>query len=263
MLHKRLSLIVIVLALISCTPNAEITINGKVRDVLLSANVINLQEPVNGVTIIALEENCELVGLDHKNIALQEIQPGMQITISGRKGESDSLLADQVVVISVEELTTFTQPEELKGLDVGLTAQLEVPEHLPIGEDVRIIFTLTNTSDTPLYILKWYTPLEGIVGEIFQVTYEGKPIPYKGILAYRDSPLPEDYFLLHPNESIKAFMHFGPSYDFTKPGRYEIKFLSPRISHIAYTEEEFAKSVDDLSPVQILSNTVTLEAGNE
>jgi len=158
---------------------------------------------------------------------------------------------------------TPTQPEGKDGLDVGLVAQLEVAEYLSVGEEVRIIFTLTNTSDTPLYILKWYTPLEGIAGEIFQVTRDGQKVPYKGILAYRDAPSPEDYFLLHPDESVEAYGHFGPSYDFSIPGKYEIKFLSPRISHIAYKEEEFAGSLDELGPVQIPSNTVTLEIGDQ
>ena len=263
MVYKKLSLVVIVFVLISCTPNAELTITGKVRDVSLSANVINLQEPVNGFTTIALEERCELLGFDKRNITLREIQPGMQIAVSGQQGESGSLLATQVVVIPLEEPTTSTQPKELDSLDVGLTAQLEVPEYLPSGEEVEITFTLTNTSDTPLYVLKWYTPLEGIAGEIFRVTRDGQTIPYEGILAYRDSPLPEDYILLNPNQSIKASMHFEPSYDFSKPGNYEIKFLSPRISHVACAEEEFAKSMDDLGPVQISSNTVTLEIGDE
>ena len=187
-------------------------------------------------------------------LTLLSCTPNAELKITGEKPASTS---------SEIQNSIPTQQEKLDSLDVGLTAQLEVPEYLPVGEEVEIIFTLTNTSDSPMYVLTWYTPLEGIAGDIFQVTHNGKTIPYEGILAYRDSPLPENYILLNPNQSIKAFMHFGPSYNFSKPGNYEIKFLSPRISHIAFTEEEFAKSVDDLGPVRISSNTVTLEIGGE
>ena len=35
---------------------------------------------------------------------------------------------------------------------------------------IAINFTLQNTSNEKLWILTWYTPLEGLKGKIFQVT---------------------------------------------------------------------------------------------
>jgi hypothetical protein len=49
------------------------------------------------------------------------------------------------------------------------------------------------------------------------------------------------------------------AYDFSKAGEYTIEFLSPSISHVARTEAEMAKTVDDLGPVQIRSNRVTVK----
>jgi hypothetical protein len=145
----------------------------------------------------------------------------------------------------------------------GLTAYLELPEHLQMGGEINLKFTLTNTSDTPLYLLEWYTPLEGIAGEIFQVSLDGQAIPYEGILAYRGDPTPDSYILLNPGESTSAVVDLGTSFDFSKAGVFTIKFISPRISHIAFTVEEMATSVDELGPIQILSNPVTLEIGEK
>lgn len=140
----------------------------------------------------------------------------------------------------------------------GLTAHLEIHESLKIGEKVNLKFTLKNTSETPMYILKWYTPLEGFAGWIFRVTRNGQEIPYEGIAASRGAPLPDEYVYLEPGGSTSAIIDMASVYDFSKAGTYRIAFISPHISQIAYTEDEMAKSVDDLIPVEMPSNTVTL-----
>jgi len=139
-----------------------------------------------------------------------------------------------------------------------LEAVLEVPATLPSGEEVTLRFTLINRTDTKLYVLKWYTPLEGIAGEIFLVARDGQVIPYQGILATRTAPSPEAYVLLEPGESVSAEVDLATAYDFSKAGEYAITFLSPSISHVARTEAEMARSLDDLGPVQIPSNRVTV-----
>ena len=144
------------------------------------------------------------------------------------------------------------------GHDV-LVASLELADILPANEPVTLKFTLQNHSDEALYFLKWYTPLEGISGKIFRIERDGQLIPYEGILAMRAAPSPEAYIHLEPGESVSAEVDLSKAYDFSQPGKYTIAFLSPNISHIAYSETEMAKSVDDLYPVYISSNEVSLE----
>jgi hypothetical protein len=145
--------------------------------------------------------------------------------------------------------------------EIELSATLEMPSHLPDGEAVVLRFTLTNNSDVDLYVLKWYTPLEGIGGEIFNVERDGQVIPYGGILAMRGDPTPEGYLLLEAGQSASAEVDLATAFDFSQPGAYTIEFLSPRISHVARSEAEVARSVDDLGPVVIPSNTVTVKIG--
>jgi hypothetical protein len=142
---------------------------------------------------------------------------------------------------------------------VGLSATLEAPSSLPNGEAVRLTFTLTNHSPERLYVLDWYTPLEGIFGEIFRVAREGQAIPYEGPLVMRGDPLPEQYVLLEPGASASAEVDLAIAYDFSQAGEYTIEFVSPRISHVAKTEGKFATSVDDLGPVEIPCNTLSLK----
>ncbi len=142
-----------------------------------------------------------------------------------------------------------------------LSASLELPAGLPDGDTVMLQFTLTNNSDADLYVLKWYTPLEEIGGEIFSVERDGQVIPYAGILAMRGDPTPEGYVLLEAGQSASAEVDLATSFDFSQPGEYTIEFLSPRISHVARSEAEMAGSVDDLVPVAIPSNTITVKIG--
>jgi hypothetical protein len=140
-----------------------------------------------------------------------------------------------------------------------LVASLELPDTLLVNEPVTLKFTLQNLSDEALYFLKWYTPLEGISGEIFRVKRDGQLVPYEGILAMRADPLPESYIHLDPGESVSAEVDLSQAYDFSKSGVYTVAFLSPNISHIASSEAEMAKSVDNLYPVSVSSNEVSVE----
>jgi len=84
-------------------------------------------------------------------------------------------------------------------------------------------------------------------------------VPYQGILASRAFPTSDSYVFINPGESVSAVVDLGTSFDFSEAGTYQIGFISPRISHIAGSENEMAKTDDDLGPVQILSSPVTLE----
>jgi hypothetical protein len=142
--------------------------------------------------------------------------------------------------------------------DPELTATLEIPTSLPSGEIVRLRFTLTNNSDVDLYILKWFTPLEGLGGEIFSVERDSQPVPYEGPLAARGDPTPDAYVLLEAGASVPAMVDLAAAYDFSEPGEYTIAFISHRISHVVRTEGEMATSVDDLGPVTMPSNQVSV-----
>ncbi len=76
-----------------------ITIMGTVMDVSLSARIIMLQEPVEGFSVVALTEESELVSTDGDEITLRDIRPGMTIQTSGQPGESNALLASQVLLL--------------------------------------------------------------------------------------------------------------------------------------------------------------------
>ena len=143
----------------------------------------------------------------------------------------------------------------------GLEAYLKIQNSIQQGsrEPLTVYFLLENHAQQGLYLLKWYTPLEGIAGDIFEVTRDGQPIPYLGLLASRANPTPESYIFLKPGDGVTAEVNIAEAYDFSQIGTYSIQFRSPRISHIAESEAELATTLDELGPVNISSIEVTLE----
>jgi peptidyl-Lys metalloendopeptidase len=142
--------------------------------------------------------------------------------------------------------------------DSGLEATLEIREEIARGQAVRVQFKLANRTDEELLVLDWYTPLEGLAGDIFRVERDGKPIPYQGILAKRGIPQSDEYVTLKAGESASAEVDLATGYDFSVPGEYTIEYLSPSISQVVSQEAAMAKHQRHLEPVRIPSNAVTV-----
>jgi hypothetical protein len=155
-------------------------------------------------------------------------------------------------------------PEEVITGCMGLN-ELEVllssPQSLSwgSGEPVKVHFALINLTSEKLYVLDWFTPFEGIVGDIFRVTYNGQPIPYQGIHAMRENPSPESYIVLEPAGTEIVEVNLSEVYDFSRPGIYSIAYKSPPASDMALSEDAFVKTLDELGPVYIPSNEITVE----
>jgi peptidyl-Lys metalloendopeptidase len=129
---------------------------------------------------------------------------------------------------------------------------------LSTGEVVEASFTLTNSSSEGVHVLNWFTPLEGMAGDIFEVERDGAPVPYRGKLVKRAAPTADDYVWLEAGGSVSAQIDLAEGYDFSQAGQYTVQFRSPRISHIAATTAEQAYSMDQLGPIDIPSEPISL-----
>ncbi|MGC9468748.1 MAG: hypothetical protein ACP5HS_09160 [Anaerolineae bacterium] len=156
------------------------------------------------------------------------------------------------------DLPETTAPSTPTGAGAKLSAELAVPSTSLDGDSVPLTFTLTNNADTSVFVLTWFTPLEGILNDIFRVTRDGARIDYEGPLVMRGDPRPEDYVPLAAGESVSVEVDLAEVYDFSVPGTYTIEFVSPVFTHVAQCEEEMAQTVDDLGKVPIPSNPVTV-----
>jgi hypothetical protein len=175
-------------------------------------------------------------------------------------------LSEEIIAEAGTILESFRRPGLATGAGTsaetsGLEAYLKVqsPIQQGGGEPISVNFRLENHTQEGLYLLKWYTPLEGIGGDIFEVTRDGQPIAYMGPMASRSAPTPESYIFVEPEKGVTTEVNIAEAYDFSQLGTYSIQFRSPRISHLARSEAEMATSLGELGPVNIPSNVVTLE----
>lgn len=158
----------------------------------------------------------------------------------------------------------FLTQEEPAGSDpfvssgADLQAFLSAPDQVSLCDPIPMEFTVTNQSDRTLYLLKWYTPLEGIAGKIFRATRDGQELDYLGIMAMRGDPTQDQYVTLEPSESASAEFDISDYFDFSQPGTYRVDYQSPWISYVSGDPANLALSVDDLGPVNIPSEPATI-----
>lgn len=185
-------------------------------------------------------------------------QEPTMVAVSGPKSTEPTVAP---TTTTQERETPAQRPADSKLSASGLRARLEIPSSLTLGQPVKVQFSLINESGSDLYILNWFTPLEGLGGDIFRVTRDGQRVRYQGPLASRSDPTPEAYTLLEAGEVAVAEVDLSLAYDFSISGEYTIEFLPPKLSHIAYSETDMARSMDELRPVEIRSNQVVVTIG--
>ncbi len=117
-----------------------------------------------------------------------------------------------------------------------------------MGEEVIIEVTLSNNHPVDYFILKRFTPLEGLRANIFTVTTnKGSILPYDGLMFRRGPTQKDEYIKIRANSSISSTSTLSNAYGFYEVGTYLVK-LSTTIT--------FASSLDVAPATELLvSNT--------
>ncbi len=107
----------------------------------------------------------------------------------------------------------------------GVTVSIAPEKNsLKQDDDVVLRVTITNTSSSPQYVLKWHTPFAGIEDHIFEVTRDGVKVPYLGRHYKRGAPTAKDYYILKPGASHTSKVEISSVYDMTVTGDYAVKY---------------------------------------
>ena len=105
-----------------------------------------------------------------------------------------------------------------------LVCRLTAPARVTAGGPVEITFTVTNRSAAAVSILRWYTPLEGVRGDIFRVTRGRRGLPYEGPMMKRGDPAAGDYVEIPAGKSVTGTADLSAAYRFRAPGTYRVSF---------------------------------------
>jgi hypothetical protein len=101
------------------------------------------------------------------------------------------------------------------------------------AEPVRLRFELTNDGHVDLYVLKWYTPLEGLNSDCLSVLRNGKTkVAYDGPMIKRGKPGPDDYLLVRAGQTVTADVDVSESYAVSAPANYQVELNIPAVEHV-------------------------------
>lgn len=116
----------------------------------------------------------------------------------------------------------------IRGKEVAGVASSLTVERAEVGAEdpITLRFSLTNTTDKPLNVLKWHTPLEGFTSDMFQVMLNGKRVKYIGRLVKRGAPRSEDYVAVPPGTTVSVPVDLAEAYAIYDIGDYNVSFKS-------------------------------------
>ena len=103
-----------------------------------------------------------------------------------------------------------------------LKARLTAKASYESDEPVRVKFDLANREDQDLYILSWYTPLEGLISDCLIVERDGERLSYDGLFAKRGEPTRENYVLVPAGRKVSSVFDLNGAYDVSDPGNYSV-----------------------------------------
>lgn len=107
----------------------------------------------------------------------------------------------------------------------GLRATLEVDRAwLGADDDVVAAVTITNNSARTMVVPRWQVPGARLEADLFQVTRDGRPVDYTGILVKRSAPAPADFVAIAPGQSISGRTELSRHYDMASGGEYLVSY---------------------------------------
>lgn len=114
---------------------------------------------------------------------------------------------------------------------------------------VVVKVTITNPTNRPVKILKWYTAADSVEEPLFSVSRDGvSSIAYLGAHYKRPAPTTADYVTLKPGASLVREVDLGAFYDLSVTGSYTLRY---DVGSLNLHSEKGAKGVEHLVSSEI------------
>ncbi|WP_206483050.1 hypothetical protein [Thalassotalea sp. G2M2-11] len=121
-----------------------------------------------------------------------------------------------------------------------LQCEIFAEHHQQNSHGIMLTYKVTNTSAQSLKLLSWYTPLEGFMSNLFEITdSQGKQLAYQGPMFKRVQPLEEDFIVIEANNSRSITLNLLDAYSLTA-GHYQIS-LRPKVMQIELAQGSISK----------------------
>jgi hypothetical protein len=147
-------------------------------------------------------------------------------------------------------------------MQLSLKYSLHAQSSYILGKPIIVGFRLTNLAETEIWVLKWYTPLEGIRGKILEVISDGEEIAYEGMMMKRGKPSRDAYFLLSPGGSAEAEFDLAEAYSLKQCNECRLRFKG-RIHDVVFDQAHLPPADHEQNPVDAEGDPVSfrIESG--
>ena|SRR6185312_12127554 len=136
----------------------------------------------------------------------------------------------------------------------GLSTTLEAQKgFIGASDDAVVKITYRNDSAEDIYLVRWQTALQGVEGNLFDVSRDGQEVPYTGRLYKRATPRAEDYIRIPAGASRSADVELSSVYDLSRTGEYSIRY---RVSLQDGLRIDNAKAISSLGGLRDLESNV-------
>ncbi|MCH8806100.1 MAG: hypothetical protein IH986_08430 [Planctomycetes bacterium] len=107
-------------------------------------------------------------------------------------------------------------------MTVKLSSKMSILSQQAPETPFLLTFEVVNRGDSDIYVLKHGTSLEGLFSDCFEITRDGKRVPYDGPLVKRGAPTEKDYVRIRPGKSVISEVDLSSCYQVSVPGKYEV-----------------------------------------
>jgi len=87
--------------------------------------------------------------------------------------------------------------------------------------------TITNTSRHTVRVPRWQLPSEDMEAKLFNVSHNGQPVAYEGMMAKHGVPGASDFAILRAGQSLRTTVDLSSYYDLSKTGQYTVTYVAP------------------------------------
>jgi len=102
-------------------------------------------------------------------------------------------------------------------------------QSLTASDDVTVVVTIRNTDTATRYVPAWQTPFAGVQAPLFDVSRDGLPAGYLGILAKRGPPARADFIALPPGTARSSRVELSALYRMDVTGAYSVRYRAGRL----------------------------------
>jgi len=134
--------------------------------------------------------------------------------------------------IGIALLLVTGVPRTVLAQNLTIRLSLARAEYKP-GDAVPIEYSVTNNESKAVAVLKWNTPLEGLVGDPFAVNHEGTAQTFFGVMLLRTDPIASDWVTIPAKGTVSATVNLASAYDLSPAGAYQV-LVRQGFQHVAF-----------------------------